>query len=101
MAAEDSTARPLPELVAEIKEAVGVDVETKNIGIALSEALEALGLPDEGTAREKAHRASLELGISVYTQASIIACVPVIARMQLQAWCLHPSIRRRQWPHPD
>lgn len=55
---------PLLEIVAEVKAALGV--ETKSMAKALSEILKELGLPDEGTSKEKAHRAALELSLPIY-----------------------------------
>ena len=58
--------KPLPQIVHEVKEAVGV--ETKHMGQALCEVMEALGLPDNGTAKEKAFRAAEELDIPIHAQ---------------------------------
>ena len=51
-------------IVAEIKDHMGV--ESSNMAETVNECLEHLGLPAEGSMKERAHRAATELGISIY-----------------------------------
>lgn len=58
--------RALVAIMAEIKEHMGVD--SNNMAETLNECLEHLGLPAEGTMKEKAHRAASELGIPIFQE---------------------------------
>ena len=54
------------------KKAVQVlGVQEQSMGPALTAVLQELGLPDEGTDKEKAYRAAAELGISIYTPVNL------------------------------
>ena len=60
--------RSLWKIVADVKNEIGID--TIPMAPALSEAMAQLGLPDEGGAKEKAHRAASALGIPIDSHAA-------------------------------
>ena len=68
-AKQDDKERPLQAIVDEVTQVVGV--QEQSMGPALAAVLHELGLPDEGTDKEKAYRAAAELGISIYTPVNL------------------------------